>query len=128
LRLLILEDDPTTSMILQGVIEDTVPSIVVVYTSLVSAEKVISQHFDLVLLDVRLLNGTSYDIAVALQRNGIAFCFVSATRPDDLPDELFGCPFIEKPFHEGEIREVIMNAKLEKERISKSIFKKPPAH
>jgi DNA-binding response OmpR family regulator len=119
LRLLILQDnDPTISMILQGVIEDTVPSIGFVYTTLAWANNVIGQHFDLVLLHSEVPDGTSYNIAKTLKRSGTAFCFVSGKRPADLPEELSGCSFIEKPYTNEELQGVIMNATREKEKSS----------
>lgn len=114
LRVLILEDEPLISMNLEGIVEATVQSVVVVKASVAEGEKVIGQPFDFVLLDVDLTNGATHGIARTLIERQIPFSFVSGSRRMDLPAELRGMPFIEKPYRPDEIVSAVLSAQEKK--------------
>jgi CheY-like chemotaxis protein len=67
--------------------------------------------FDLALLDIDVLDGKTYDLAVALHAQGLPFAFVSGSRPDELPPALRSVPFVPKPYDPAEI-EHTLRAKL----------------
>jgi DNA-binding response OmpR family regulator len=115
LRVLILEDEPSLSMILEHVVHETAPSIVIVRASLAAASEVIDRPFDLAFLDVNLTNGETYDIAKSLKNRNIDFTFVSGTPPEDFPHELRKAAFIPKPFHAHQIQSVVLSAQRKKD-------------
>jgi DNA-binding response OmpR family regulator len=114
LRVLILEDEQSISMILEGIVEDTVPSVVVARASLAAAEQVIDQPFDLAFLDIDLLNGKSFEVAKYLQKKDVPFTFVSGASREELPDELRNTAFIPKPFRREQIRAAVLSAQSRK--------------
>jgi DNA-binding response OmpR family regulator len=114
LRVLIVEDQNLVSVLMEIVVEDTVPADVFIYDTLASAEKAVDRDFDLALLDVNLGAGTSYGIARSLRKRNIPFVFVSGGSPEELPDELIDTPFIRKPFRDEQIREFVLDAQQKK--------------
>jgi DNA-binding response OmpR family regulator len=75
LRVLIVEDQNLVSVIMEIATEDTVPSNLFIYDNLASAETAVDDDFDLALLDVNLVTGTSYGLAKTLQRRNVPFTF-----------------------------------------------------
>lgn len=114
LRVLILEDEPAISIVLEAIVEETVPSEISVHDSVESAEKVMDRPFDLALLDINLTNGRSYDLAKRLMRADVPFSFVSGSTHQDMPDELRVAPFIAKPFRPTQIRDAVLAAQQRK--------------
>ena len=57
LRVLIVEDEPLIAMTIEQIVVDTLPSIVVVKSSVRETRKVIEDAFDFALLDVDVTNG-----------------------------------------------------------------------
>jgi hypothetical protein len=61
LRVLIVEDEPLISMQIEEIVEETVPAVVIIRSSVREAKAVIDEPFHLALLDVDVTNGkTSY--------------------------------------------------------------------
>jgi CheY-like chemotaxis protein len=107
LRILIVEDEPLVSMVLQFMIENIVSATFVIQTSVAAAEKAIQQNLDFAFLDVEVTNGKTFEIAQKLKRKQIPYVFVSGSRKDDLPHELQESAFITKPFHPAQIEEAL---------------------
>jgi len=63
-------------------------------------------HHDAALLDVRLRQGDSLEIARALRRCGVPFAVVSGYTRESLPPEMAAAPFLAKPLGEVELVEV----------------------
>ena len=118
LRVLILEDEPLISMNLEGIVESTVESLVVVKASVAEGEKALGQPFDFVLLDVDLTNGATHGIARRLIDRQIPFSFVSGSPRGDLPAELRNVPFIEKPYRADQIIQAVLSAQEQKKQRS----------
>lgn len=76
---------------------------VVVADSLREAETLAEGLVDCALLDVDVVGGKTFDIALDLRRRGTPFAFVSGSLPADLPAELGSAAFVRKPFHAHDI-------------------------
>jgi DNA-binding response OmpR family regulator len=116
LRILILEDEWSISMLLEAIIEDAAPAEITIHDSLAGAVKVADQPFDLALLDIELTDGKTYEIAKALQRNNVQYVFVSGASLQDAPDDLKSSMFIAKPFQVEQIKAVVLAAMRNKKR------------
>ena len=110
LRVVIVEDEATISLILREIVEETVPAIVFVHTSVKTAENAMNDGLDLAILDINLTNGKSYELAKKLRREHVPFSFVSSSLKEDMPEELLDAPFIPKPFRDSQIRQLVLEA------------------
>lgn len=82
-RILIVEDEPLIAMDLAFVIEDAEGVIAASARSVKAAlEHVDGAEFHAALLDVRLPDGTAFDIAERLEASGIPFVFCTADDED----------------------------------------------
>lgn len=112
MRILILEDDPFIASDLQAILEDDGHDVVGIFTSLAEAYEHLEDGFDYALLDIDVVGGKSFGIAVALAERDIPFAFVSASQPGDLPPSLCQAAFIPKPFEESAILQSISDSAL----------------
>jgi CheY-like chemotaxis protein len=110
LRVLIVEDEPMISMYLEEIVEETVPAIVTVKSSVKATRQVIDEPFHLALLDVDVTDGKTYEIARTLDDRRIPFVFISGALNHHFPDELLHAPFIKKPFTEFQIKAAVLAA------------------
>jgi DNA-binding LytR/AlgR family response regulator len=108
LRVLIVEDEPFVSMQLEEIVEDTIPAVVVVKSSVRDAKAVIDELFHFAMLDVDVTNGKTYEIAQLLMNKRIPYVFISGSEKDHLPPELQKVPFIAKPFQLSQIRDAVL--------------------
>jgi DNA-binding response OmpR family regulator len=92
LRILIVEDEPFVSMQLEEIIEEVVPAVVIVKSSVVETKKIIDEPFHFALLDVDVTNGKTYEIARILDGKRVPFVFVSGSDKGHLPPELRTSP------------------------------------
>ncbi|KAF0121824.1 MAG: two component response regulator [Xanthobacteraceae bacterium] len=104
-RILIVEDDPFIAMDIEAaVLEDLGPRTeVIVVDSLREAQAVAVDAVDCALLDVDVVGGKTFEVALKLREHGTPFAFVSGSLPSDLPAELTGATFVRKPFHSRDI-------------------------
>jgi DNA-binding response OmpR family regulator len=93
---LVLEDDPLISMVIEDLVSGAAQAVVV--SSRTAAREAINRHVDMAILDVDVTNGQTFDIAVLLQEKAVPFIFVSGSNPDKVPPELRHVPFFPKPF------------------------------
>jgi DNA-binding response OmpR family regulator len=103
MRILILEDDPLIALDLQAIVEGQGHEVVGAFDSLAEARDHLSDAFDFALLDIDLVDGKSFGLAMDLLERRIPFAFVSASRPSELPTGLRNARFIPKPFEENAI-------------------------
>lgn len=108
LLVLIVEDEPFVSMQIAEIVEETVPAVVIVKSSVKETKAIINQPFKLALLDVDVTNGKTYEIAHLLYEKHVPCVFVSGSARDHLPPELRALPFIRKPFRELQIRDAVL--------------------
>ena len=108
LRVLIVEDEPLISMQIEEIVEETVPAVVIIRSSVREAKAIIDEPFHLALLDVDVTNGKTYEIARLLNIRRIPYVFVSGSVKAHLPAELQSVPFIAKPFQDSQIRDAVL--------------------
>jgi DNA-binding response OmpR family regulator len=103
-RVLIVEDDYVTAQGLSDAIADNGFTVVGPVDTADRAVHLIDQEApDGALLDVRLREGSSVEVARALRERGVPFIVMSGYSRDSLPPELKKSPFVAKPMSESEL-------------------------
>ena len=102
-RVLIVEDDPLVSENLEEIVDRSFASCILLSNSVAEAEAALAHDIDFALLDVDVLDGTTYAFATRLATQSIPFAFVSASDRDKVPAALRSAPFVKKPFTERDI-------------------------
>jgi DNA-binding response OmpR family regulator len=97
-RVLIVEDEPMVAMDLESTVREIIAAEIVVAPSVSRAREAMSEPLDFAFLDIEVTDGQTFEIALELRRNKVPFIFVSGARPEALPPDLLGSPFIPKPF------------------------------
>ena len=103
MRILILEDDSFIALDLEAIVEGQGHEVVGTFDSLADARAELARGFDFALLDIDVVDGKSFDLAMTLLERRIPFAFVSASRPSELPARLRDVRFVPKPFEEAAI-------------------------
>ena len=104
MRILILEDDPLIALDIQLIVEGCGHEVVHLCGSLADLRASMDDAPDFAFLDIDLPDGKSYELAARLEERGIAFAFVSGSRPGELPENLRHALFIPKPYSQTAIR------------------------
>lgn len=65
------------------------------------------KSFDVAILDLRLLDGSSEAVAKVLATRNIPFAFASGYGPDGLPERFRDRPVLRKPFEAQELQKCI---------------------
>ena len=96
---LIVEDEPFFSMTYEDIVIDAGLSVSGTFASCESAEEWLSVHSpDVAILDIRLQDGSSVELAKKLCDRKIPFLVVSGYSADDGIDEVFqSAPWVAKP-------------------------------
>ena len=98
-RILVVEDEMLFAETLVGLLEDDGFSAAGPARTVAGAMDIMeTAPVDAAILDIRLVQELSYQVAYALRDRGIPFIFVTACRRLDLPPDLRSRPFVEKPF------------------------------
>ena len=107
-HILIVEDEPFLALDLECLIGDVVDAAVVVCRFAADAMRELeAQQFDFALLDVDVLDGTTFGVAQALAAQGHRFVFVSGS---DRRADAAACgalAYFSKPYHPDDIRQVV---------------------
>lgn len=111
-RILIVEDDPFIAMDIEAAVIDDLgdQTEILLADSLRAASNLADGRVHVALLDVDVIGGKTFDIALALHRKGTPFAFVSGSLPADLPQELHGAAFVRKPFRARDILGFVKSA------------------
>lgn len=96
-RILIVEDDAFVALDLETIVAQESEAEVVTVASVAAAERA-AADIDMAILDIDVMDGTTYELARTLHRRHTPFFFVSASRREELPGELKAVPFIAKPY------------------------------
>jgi len=97
-RLLVVEDDDTIGVVLSLVFHGEGIVVLGPITTCAEALTVASTAaIDAAILDVNLPDGTTYEVAGALQMRRIPYAFLSASSRSALPDHLKPAAFLAKP-------------------------------
>lgn len=106
-RVLIVEDDYLIAEGLSRAIEDDGFAVIGPVDTVAGALRVLRREQpDAALLDVRLRQGDSLEVARALRQRGVPFAVVSGYTRESLPPEMAAAPFLAKPLGELELVEV----------------------
>jgi DNA-binding LytR/AlgR family response regulator len=97
-RVLIVEDEPLVAMDLELTVKEIIAAEIVVAPSVSRARQAMAEPLDFAFLDIEVTDGKTFEIALELRRNEVPFVFVSGARPEAVPPDLRGAPFIPKPF------------------------------
>jgi DNA-binding response OmpR family regulator len=111
-RILIVEDDPFIAMDIEAAVREDLgsPTEVIVVDSLIEARSVAEDLIHCALLDVDVVGGKTFDVALILRARGTPFAFVSGSLPSDLPEGLSGARFVRKPFQARDILDFVATA------------------
>jgi len=111
-RILIVEDDPFIAMDIEAAVIDHLgdQTEILLADSLRTASSLADDQVHMALLDVDVIGGKTFEIALSLHRRGTPFAFVSGSLPADLPHELHGAAFVRKPFHARDILSFVKSA------------------
>ena len=71
LKFLVVEDDPTVRLLVKKALENHGGEIVEADTAGSGQEKALKDDFDMIVLDLRLPDGTGYDVCVSLRDNDV---------------------------------------------------------
>jgi len=107
LCVLIVEDNPIVSLDLEEVVETQGHRVVATCASSAEARCNLDQHLDFALLDVDVVDGTTYGLASELQDRGVPFAFITASLLRDLPSPLRPVGFVSKPYSEAGIASLL---------------------
>lgn len=106
-RVLIVEDDYLIAEGLSRAIEDDGFAVIGPVDTVAGALGLIGREQpDGALLDVRLRQGDTLEIARVLRQRGVPFAVVSGYTRDSLPPEMAAAPFLAKPLGEFELVEI----------------------
>ena len=103
LRVLIVEDDALIAADLEDVVADAGHLVLGPVDSVCRARAAVA-CCDAALLDANVTDGTTFELAAALQRAGRPFVFVTALTASDLPIGLCGVRLLRKPYRIADIR------------------------
>lgn len=111
-RVLVLEDNYIIALEAEDILRSLGIEHVEIASSTAEANRLIeAQSFDFALLDVNLVNETSFDFAGLLLARGVAFGFVSGYGEDSIfPVALRDIPRISKPFDETSMGSLLTSA------------------
>jgi len=105
---LILEDEPLISAVMEDVLLDLGASKVHVCVSPAHALDVIEDHdLHVAILDVLVGDGTSARVADELDARGVPFFFASATSRDAIEERHRHRPLLGKPFSNAQLTEFV---------------------
>jgi len=110
-RVLLLEDDPLIALDAEDMLVRLGAGAVHVAFTLADAAQVLEREaIDLAVLDIRIGDGRSDALALALLERGVSFIFTSGygTVPD-LPERLRQVPTVGKPYSEETLRAAFAN-------------------
>lgn len=106
LRVLIVEDEATVAMLIEGMLEELGCDIVASVPSLALAREFsVLGDFDLAMLDVNVAGELVFPVAHLLRERRIPFLFSTGYGSMGLPAEFLECPVLAKPFSQAELTE-----------------------
>ncbi len=95
--MLILEDDAILSDDLANIVRHALVGIPRVTASCSIAMEMMSENISFALLDIKVSDGTTHDIARALRARHVPVLFLSGGDQRDMPEDLRSIGFVSKP-------------------------------
>lgn len=112
--ILILEDEPLVSVVVESILLDMGASRVHICSSPGDALEIVGTHpLHLAILDVIVGNDDSFGVADALAHRGIPYFFASATTTDAIDERHRDRPLLTKPFSDEDLIELVRGTTLE---------------
>lgn len=96
-RILIVEDDAFVALDLEMIVSQQREAEIIAVNSVAAAARA-AERVDMAILDIDVVDGKTYELARSLEARRTPFIFVSASRREELPDELGDKTFIPKPY------------------------------
>ena len=97
-RIVILEDDYYQAHDCQQLLEQAGARITAITATIPDLDALLAEGpIDVVLIDINLGHGLSFDFARALKARSIPFVFLTGYDAGMLPDDLAGSPYLSKP-------------------------------
>lgn len=110
-RVLIVEDEPRVTMMLELLLEDMGCEVAGIATRLDDAiGKAKALDFDVALLDLNLDGESSYPALEAIAARGIPFVFATGYGADRLPEALRDRPTLQKPYRMHDLGQALQAA------------------
>ncbi len=98
LNIVILEDDYYQAQDCRMILEEAGARVVSISATLPDLERLLAEvPVDLMLIDINLGHGLSFDFARSLKERAIRFAFLTGYDAEMLPDDLAGSPYLSKP-------------------------------
>ena len=110
--ILIVEDEPLISMMLEDFVQSLGHSVAAICETVEEALGALDNGnpFDLAILDVNLKGENVWPVARALRERAVPFVLASGGHVDPPPREFAGVPMIDKPYTLDRIKPVIEQA------------------
>ena len=109
--ILIVEDEPLISMMLEDFVQSLGHSVAAICETVGDAlDAVAGNSFDMAILDVNLKGENVWPVAHALRERSVPFVLASGGHVDPPPSEFAGVPMIDKPYTIDRIKPAIERA------------------
>ena len=109
--ILIVEDEPLISMMLEDFLQSLGHEVAAVCESVEEATAAVSEReFDLAILDVNLKGESVWPVAAQLRAKGVPFVLASGGHVDPPPSDFVNVPMIDKPYTIDRINPAIEEA------------------
>ena len=106
---MLVEDDSTIAALWEYAVQSAGATLLGPFATAEEALSSLSNRRpDAAILDVQLLDGTSFTVAHQLKAQSIPFVFISGTDAQNVPNDLWGSPYMLKPVG---VRELISSIK-----------------
>jgi CheY-like chemotaxis protein len=102
-KVLIVEDNALLADAMASIVEDELGCTPVTVESTTGALALIDDSLGLALLDVDVVDGTTYPIAARMMQRNIPIVFVSGSDPARVPRDLAQAPFLRKPVRPSQL-------------------------
>jgi CheY-like chemotaxis protein len=107
-QILIVEDEPFLALELESIVAEIVAANVVICRAAADAlREVEARAFDFALLDIEVVDGTTFEVADALARRGERFVFVSASDRQSDAAQHGALDYVSKPYRVEDMRRII---------------------
>ncbi|RYE07642.1 MAG: response regulator [Hyphomicrobiales bacterium] len=107
---LVVEDEAILSLMMEDLLLEMGATQVDCFTAVADAAGAArANHYDCAILDVRLRDGDSGDIASILAERGIPFVFTTGSDTSSLAREHQDRPFLAKPFSDDQFKTLLLD-------------------
>ncbi|MCP8939390.1 hypothetical protein NK718_12770 [Alsobacter sp. SYSU M60028] len=106
---LIVEDEAVIGTLISEIVSDAGYAVLGPFLTAASATAALAvDKPSAALIDIKLVDGTSFSLAGSLRDLGVPFAFVTAYAPGTVPDQFSTVPLIEKPFRASDLEACLL--------------------